>query len=66
MVRVLDRLTVRGHPAVFRQDGGFDDVRCLVWVESATTGVGVCSHGVHAPLTAAQLATVAEGLVRSP
>ena len=66
MVRVLDRLTVRGHPAVFRQDGGFDDVRCLVWAESATTGVGVCSHGVHAPLTAAQLATVAEGLVRSP
>jgi hypothetical protein len=65
MVRVLDRLTVRGHPAVFRQDGGFDDVRCLVWAETASIGVAVCSHGVPAPLTAAQLAAVADGLVRS-
>ena len=65
MVRVLDRLTVRGHPAVFRQDGGFDDVRCLVWAESASTGVAVCSLGAPAPLSAGQLAVVAEGLVRS-
>ena len=64
MVQVLDRLTVRGHPAVFRQTPGFDDNRCLVWAETATTGVAVCSLGLHAPLTAAQLATVAEGLVR--
>jgi hypothetical protein len=66
MVEVLDRLTVRGHPAVFRQTPKFDDNRCLVWAETATTGVAVCSLGTHAPLTAAQLATVAEGLVRTP
>jgi hypothetical protein len=62
----LGRVTVRGHPAVFRQDRGFPDVRCLVWAETASTGVAVCSRGVPAaPLSAAQLATVAEGLVRS-
>jgi len=66
IVEVLGRLTVRGHPAVFRQTGGFPDVRCLVWAETASTGVAVCSRGVPAaPLSAAQLATVAEGLVRS-
>ena len=63
---VLGRLTVRGHPAVFRQTGGFPDLRCLVWAETAGTGVAVCSRGVPAaPLSAAQLASVAEGLVRS-
>jgi hypothetical protein len=65
-VDVLDRLTVRGHPAVLRQTTGFSDVRCLVWAETATTGVSVCSSGSpDAPLTGAQLATVAEGLVRN-
>jgi hypothetical protein len=64
-VQVLGRLTVRGHPAVFRQDAGFDDIRCLVWAETTTTGVAVCSHGTPAPLSAAQLAAVAEGLVSS-
>jgi hypothetical protein len=63
---VLGRLAVRGHPAVFRQSRGFPDVRCLVWAETASTGVAVCSRGLpRAPLSAAQLATVAEGLVRS-
>ncbi|HEY7103719.1 MAG TPA: hypothetical protein VH573_18930 [Mycobacteriales bacterium] len=64
-IQVLARSTVRGHPAVFRQYPRFDDARCLVWTETARTGVAVCSHGMPAPLTAAQLATVAEGLVRS-
>jgi hypothetical protein len=65
MLAVLGRLTVRGHPAVFRQSAGFPDVRCLVWAETASTGVAVCSRGLpRAPLSAAQLATVAEGLVR--
>ncbi len=63
---MLARLTVRGHPAVFRQYPRFPDVRCLVWAETVSTGVAVCSRGVPAaPLSAAQLATVAEGLVRS-
>jgi hypothetical protein len=66
MTVVLGRLTVRGHPAVFRQTAGFPDARCLVWAETASTGLAVCSRGVPAaPLSAAQLATVAEGLVRS-
>ena len=65
MLAVLGRLTVRGHPAVFRQSAGFPDLRCLVWAETASTGVAVCSRGAPtAPLSAAQLATVAEGLVR--
>jgi hypothetical protein len=63
---VLGRLTVRGHPAVFRQYPRFPDARCLVWAETASAGVAVCSRGLPAaPLSAAQLATVAEGLVRS-
>lgn len=63
---MLGRMTVRGHPAVLRQAAGFPDARCLVWAETASTGVAVCSRGVPAaPLSAAQLATVAEGLVRS-
>ncbi|HEY6748653.1 MAG TPA: hypothetical protein VI357_23435 [Mycobacteriales bacterium] len=63
---VLGRLTVRAHPAVFRQYPRFTDVRCLVWAETASTGVAVCSRGLPtAPLSAAQLATIAERLVRS-
>ena len=66
LTEVLGRLTVRGHPAVFRETRGFPDARCLVWAETAGTGVAVCSRGLPAaPLSAAKLATVAEGLVRS-
>jgi hypothetical protein len=66
IVEVLGRLTVRGHLAVFRQTVRFPDARCLVWAETASTGVAVCSRGLPtAPLSATQLATVAEGLVRS-
>jgi hypothetical protein len=60
---VRSRPTVRGHPGVVHQARGFDDVVCLRWRERRDLVVSVCSRGNPAPLTAAQLVSIADGLV---
>jgi hypothetical protein len=59
---VLDRPTVRGHPAIVWQSAHFDDLTCLTWTERATRTFRVCSAGSPAPLDAATLVRVADSL----
>lgn len=59
---VVARPRVRGHDGIVWQTGRFIDVRCLSWRERADLGVSVCSRGAPAPLAAAELVRIAEGL----
>jgi hypothetical protein len=60
---VLDRPTVRGHPATVWQDTNFEDLTCLTWSESSTVAFQVCSSGSpKAELDGATLVQVADSL----
>jgi hypothetical protein len=59
---ILDRPTVRGHPATVWRDTS-KNVTCLTWSESATVAFQVCDRRYPKPvLDAATLVQVANSL----